>query len=145
MFCITPPLHYSIRLPHQRKTSKAPSGYFSNPDPPPHSGILVGPGFFIALFSYESERVAPESQITWIWMFFTISNTGTKVRVRARLLMIGRNCLKTINYDRAAICLALLLLNRYWSEKPGHPILFAAIHGPGFLRVLAGDGLGPAH
>jgi hypothetical protein len=61
------------------------------------------------------------------------------------LLVIGRNCLKTINYDGAAICLALLLLNGYWSEKSGHWILFSAIHGPGFLRVPAGDDLGTAH
>jgi hypothetical protein len=76
---------------------------------------------------------------------FTISNTDTKVRVRARLLMIGRNRLKTINYDRAAICLALLLLNGYWSEKLGHRILFTAIHGVGFSRVSACDSSGPAH
>jgi hypothetical protein len=60
------------------------------------------------------------------------------------LLVDGRNCLKTIDYDRAAICLALLLLNGYWSEKSGYWILFTSIHGPGFLRVPADDGSGPA-
>ena len=69
------------------------------------------------------------------WKFFTISNTGTKERVRARLPMDERNCLKTNDYDRAAICLALLLLNEYWSEKPGQRILFSAIDGSDFLRV----------
>ncbi|MCK5657153.1 MAG: hypothetical protein V3W07_06060 [Syntrophobacteria bacterium] len=75
----------------------------------------------------------------------TISNTDTTVGVKARLLVDGRNCLKTINYDRAAVCLALLLLNGYWSEKSGHRILFTAVHGPGFLRVPAADGRGLAH
>ena len=84
-------------------------------------------------------------QVTLTLKFFTISNTVTKVRVRARPLVDGRNCLKTINYDPAAICLALLLLNGYWSGKSGQRILFTAIHGPGFLRVPAGDGRGPAH
>jgi hypothetical protein len=97
--------------------------------------------FFRWSLSYEST----EGQITRTWKFFTISNTDAKVRVRVRLLVDGRNCLKTINYDPAAICLALLLLNGYWSEKSGHRILFTAIHGPGFLRVPAGDGRGPAH
>jgi hypothetical protein len=60
------------------------------------------------------------------------------------LLVDGRNCLKTIDYDRAAICLALLLLNGYWSEKSGYWVLFTSIHGPGFLRVPADDGSGPA-
>ena len=101
--------------------------------------------FFRWSLSYESKSVAPEGQITLTWKFFTISNTVTKVRVRARPLVDGRNCLKTINYDPAAICLALLLLNGYWSEKSGQRILFTAIHGPGFLRVPAGDGRGPAH
>jgi hypothetical protein len=72
------------------------------------------------------------SIFNFTWKFFTISNTGTKVRVRARFLVDGRNCLKTIDYNRVAISLALLLLNGYWSEKSGHQILFIAIHGQAF-------------
>jgi hypothetical protein len=84
-------------------------------------------------------------QITLTWKFFTISNTDAKSRVRAGPLVDGRNCLKTINYDPAARCLALLLLNGYWSEKSGQRMLYTAIHGPGFLRVPAANGRGPAH
>ena len=47
------------------------------------------------------------------WNFFTISNTDTKVRVRARLLVDGRNSLEIIDYSRVVIYLALLLLNGY--------------------------------